>query len=324
VDQDAEVRRLVDKLRDDGQVKYGSAAVWEKFGVPDDVPVVVVDNVADYFYRGTRQEIWRLDRDFPNVAPPWQQWWMEHRAPGVIESEVHGTTPYQGPSMVGSYFTAIKLDEHEGVGPDAKWAVGVTSYMEYNRELQQVPWTTVYQVAGDGSMIADPNHPDGVDGGPALKYVPAGVDAATWHRLSARGPNGEPSSVQATGLHLLYVPLLALTFFHCKNVELVEGTMPPRLRKKHEKRGRTVSGFHTLKISPMVRRVEHEERSHGVGTAKALHIVHGHFKDYRERGLFGQHKGLFWWEQHVRGDEDLGVVDKRYEVEAPTTEGGVR
>jgi len=34
-------------------------------------------------------------------------------------------------------------------------------------------------------------------------------------------------------------------------------------------------------------------------------VYRGHFKDYREKGLFGRHKGLFWWSSHVRGKRPL-------------------
>jgi len=36
-----------------------------------------------------------------------------------------------------------------------------------------------------------------------------------------------------------------------------------------------------------------------------------------ERGLFGQQKGLYWWDAHVRGTAERGVVVKDYEVKAP-------
>ena len=48
-----------------------------------------------------------------------------------------------------------------------------------------------------------------------------------------------------------------------------------------------------------------------------LHICRGHFKDYRESGLFGKVKGIFWWDQYVRGDLENGAVVKDYNVKAP-------
>lgn len=31
------------------------------------LPILLIDNVAQYFYTGTDQEYWSLDKDFPNV-----------------------------------------------------------------------------------------------------------------------------------------------------------------------------------------------------------------------------------------------------------------
>jgi hypothetical protein len=37
--------------------------------------------------------------------------------------------------------------------------------------------------------------------------------------------------------------------------------------------------------------------------------------DYREGGgLFGKHKGVYWWEHHLRGDVEHGIVDKDYSM----------
>ena len=56
----------------------------------------------------------------------------------------------------------------------------------------------------------------------------------------------------------------------------------------------------------------------GGGLKQALHICRGHFKDYRDgRGLFGKHKGLYWWEQNVRGSIEQGVHIKDYRVRTP-------
>ncbi len=36
------------------------------------------------------------------------------------------------------------------------------------------------------------------------------------------------------------------------------------------------------------------------GLKRALHIMRGHFKDYREgRGLFGKVHGMWWWDFRV-------------------------
>ena len=50
-----------------------------------------------------------------------------------------------------------------------------------------------------------------------------------------------------------------------------------------------------------------------VGLQRALHICRGHFKDYRDgKGLFGKHKGLYWWDSTVKGNANNGEIKKDY------------
>ncbi|MCK9370093.1 hypothetical protein M0R04_09335 [Candidatus Dojkabacteria bacterium] len=45
-----------------------------------------------------------------------------------------------------------------------------------------------------------------------------------------------------------------------------------------------------------------------------LHMCRGHWKLYKEKPLFGKITGLYWWNPTVRGNKDLGIIDKDYEV----------
>ena|SRR5579883_2385088 len=53
---------------------------------------VVADEVAAYYYLGTDQEYWSLTRDFPNLAPPFESFFIECRAPEAIVSRETGIT----------------------------------------------------------------------------------------------------------------------------------------------------------------------------------------------------------------------------------------
>src|ERR1700726_4075322 len=46
--------------------------------------------VSDYMLMGSDQENWRVDRDFPNIAPAYQQFFLEFRAPEKIVSKECG------------------------------------------------------------------------------------------------------------------------------------------------------------------------------------------------------------------------------------------
>ena len=55
----------------------------------------------------------------------------------------------------------------------------------------------------------------------------------------------------------------------------------------------------------------------GDRTGRRLHLARGHFKDFRNGpGLFGKYKGIYWWDQQMRGSGDLGEVKKGYNVHA--------
>ena len=72
--------------------------------------VIVIDNVAEYYYHGSDQENWDLKRDFPNVAPPYDQFWCEHRLIRQIHSAECGDT-----------------DLRDVIGPDARIGLLITA-----------------------------------------------------------------------------------------------------------------------------------------------------------------------------------------------------
>jgi hypothetical protein len=49
----------------------------------------------------------------------------------------------------------------------------------------------------------------------------------------------------------------------------------------------------------------------------SLHLTRGHFKTYDESNkLLGRHVGTYWWEPHIRGSKDNGIISKDYKVSA--------
>lgn len=112
--------------------------------------------------------------------------------------------------------------------------------------------------------------------------------------------------------------LFAMTLANCKNVNLetVREIVVPNIRhlKKSIKKKDPCIKEYVLNISPMKKVLKNEGRIVENGTGKALHLCRGHFKDYREHGLFGKEKGVYWWDAHVRGKTENGVVEKDYRV----------
>lgn len=112
---------------------------------------------------------------------------------------------------------------------------------------------------------------------------------------------------------LVFAAYLTLSFFHCKNVSVSHETPPTKLSKAHIRRhGVPLLRYHRLDIHPMQQVLRSEGRSGDHGLAKALHICRGHFKDYRQNGLFGRNFGIYWWDMHLRGKAEQGIVMKDY------------
>ena len=134
--------------------------------------------------------------------------------------------------------------------------------------------------------------------------------------------NNQPAHIQKKLEHALDLTVCACLFsislMHCKNVHFEDIVIPAAVQKKRTKRGIPRIQYKTLVIDPMhtqVRRERDEDPAGEQNTVKrALHIVRGHFKDYRETGLFGKNHGLFWWDMHVAGTAKAGVVVKDYAV----------
>lgn len=56
--------------------------------------VIIGDNVSNYYYEGNEQEDWLLEKDFPNVAPPFDLFFLDFKAPVSINSAVTGHHPW--------------------------------------------------------------------------------------------------------------------------------------------------------------------------------------------------------------------------------------
>jgi len=110
--------------------------------------------------------------------------------------------------------------------------------------------------------------------------------------------------------------LLAISFMHCKNVDVVQVDPPAKLsRKAARQRGNPLTSYYVLDIQPMRRVLDSEGEAQAKGLRHALHICRGHFKTFTEEApLFGRHVGTYWWEAQARGTTESGVIDKDYRV----------
>ncbi len=295
--------RLLDRAHAHGF--YGPSEPWtEGFtNAVEGVPVIVVDNVADYFYGpdGRHAEAWTLEH-FPNIAPPFEQWLMEFR---------------RGPQcIVGAVFHAERLDA-DGIVEQAKhfasmpaWWVEVI-FLAAAQKTDPLSLCGQMQFAVDGrGAVARIFHQNGQE----VPFI-ASSDHPVWQGLERKQQQAQMASC-ARGI--LYPALLALSFMHCKNVARVEVQPPPKLSRAHARRhGAPLVKYYTLQIDPMREVLRREGDSERVGLKKALHICRGHFAHYDDKPLFGKYQGTFWRPSHVRGSGQHGIVVKDYAVKEP-------
>lgn len=293
-------------------------------------------------------------RQFPIPLPPFPKMWMEYRAPSYSEMfsryknihcishtddlyakaifvsastlSIKGEQPHN--FLVSSIFKHMLSFRYENNPsewakrgeeeyPPARKAVGFVDdhvLAAYDNGCRPA-WATVWSIGELTKAITIENHflkedtPWNPDFGiifhdDAGGIIPKLTFAMNREQISIRIPSR------------LYPFLFATSLMHAKNVELVDlPGPPPKIAKRRKREGKPVITFKTLNIHPIRKQYPEREEKES-GDKRSFHIVRGHFKDFREKGLFGsdKHKGIYWWDMHTAGDADIGIVAKDYKV----------
>ena len=269
-----------------------------------DAQVVVADNVAEYFHAHSPNKEWSKD-DFPTLMPPFPRLWIEWRPTRTNRYTSNGDSPYD---QCGVFVEAMEIDI-----ATCRWCVRFHVFMSIDKRIYGPFVEEKIVLDKDGRSLRF-GWDDQVDGSIALVpleratqmyttlYADAAVMADPDYRIaySAAAAMGHPA-------------MLAISFFHCKNVKLTPREPPPKLSKAHQKRhGRPMLRYHVLEITPLKAILQADGNAQGGGLQQALHICRGHFKDFRQKGLFGKYKDVYWWDHHLRGKPEEGVVTKDY------------
>lgn len=277
---------------------------------------VRIDNVTEYLFAGTDQEIWTA-KDFPNQAPPFPVIWFESVSPTFILSK----NPSERAVAIKRQLVAEGMDERKpldrGYGvlfvsagrdddpPESRWEI----HMHYFRHEHG---GVVGPIAEFRQVISEQGEP--FDEGEVV------IDGSIAESMSRFDQPGEPFGQAAVNaLSPVFFPVrLAISFMHCKNVKVEEQLPSRQIRRAAERKGDPIERYIVLDIMPMREVLRTEGRSESVGLQRALHICRGHFSTYtEERPLFGKYAGRFWIPSHVRGSADAGKIEKDYRVKAP-------
>lgn len=264
-----------------------------------------IQNVADYYFQ-YGEERWTYDQF--SIAPPFNFFATKFTAPDDLGPEFGGfdiLTPIRVVDRPRIGHAPRVISQDNQINPyrpvlveGAQWHLEITIFGADGRRV--APPLTFFAAIGEGGQL--------------LTY--RGYNAL-WITDMANGPG-----VGIAANTNLQISMLALTFLHSKNVELVDP--PPPSRKRLPRKIKFESRYHRLKVNAIGQRSE-AGSGERTGITHGLHIVRGHFREYGpefgKKKLFGRLSGRYWIAAHAAGSSDQGVITKDYEVEAPPDRG---
>lgn len=275
--------------------------------------VIVADNVCQYYFDQADKN-WG-DEDFPVVSPPFELMWMEFARPRSANYPADWSSRFafwiqsgEVPMDKSWEETTAKMlaDKFEFRCPQKpRW---LTRMMLYMRRMQVSPEHPADNVINDECL------------GPVAMWMMA-LNEKGEIISRDKGYIDDSRAKHVDVARLAHCALLTLSLMNCKNVTTKDNE-PSAVasRKWKRKTGEPLASFKTLDIEPMRKVLVREGGETQQGLKRAMHICRGHFRDYRERGVFGKHKGIYWWDSFVRGNAEQGVVYKQYEVKQPRSE----
>jgi len=296
-----------------------------------DTQTILADNVYHYYMVDNPKDKWSVT-DFPNLAPPFENFFVEGAMPSMINNNgnlIPRPAHLRG-VRTGVHFVAMEFESPEQIEytrhyfkqigyqkalpiESAKWCLRLTPYAGDGKTISHAPGHVCLFIDDQGAVIPlDP---------PANESYTMYILDPKYNHLSETDAQKLLHDMNESSPMMIYPALLTISFMHCKNVYMERQRPPAALSKKHERRhGKPLCTWRTLTIEPMKKILRTEGKSESVGLPRSLHICHGHFKDYTKgKGLFGKHHGNYWWPWRVQGDPETGVSGKDYKVIAPIT-----
>lgn len=306
---------------------------------------VNITNAATWFFDDTKNIIveplmletphkvfaWKWDGDFPAVIPPFPVTWMEYKIPKWISDIVDANDTF---TEVGNNIDTMGyLIRAEPLRSEDGWLITWESWRMLNARLERMErsgafgrwlddrfdnwegslhpwWKMTAKCTRQGELITD-----------SILYEFDGDGdyfVETEATIEQRRQDTNETEYWLHGYEIwgtFHPVLFATSLMHAKNVYLVDSPLPPAVAKRRRREGKPAITFKTLTIESMRKQAAAMTDGGNVGAKRAMHIVRGHFKDYRNSGgLFGKHKGLYWWDMRVAGDEHAGKVIKDYRI----------
>jgi len=299
--------RLLDRMLSQGfgvNPKHAGSLADYLLTVLKDAQLVVVDNVAKYYFSNKISDNVLKVSDFPCVMTPFEHTFMEFKMPHEYKQQ----TNMEEVGML--MFVTDDIEKYLENFPEIMNQEGVKYCLVSDIFIRQIGWA-------NASLVVTSVLPIGVDGqiiSPNKDFIYG------YNTLLVDGFDSESEKNYLQGMYLnaFFPVLLGLSFMHCRNVKTEEkGPVRQQSRAHKRKTGRPLLRYHVLVIDHMKEVLEREGHVSKKGLKKALHICRGHFATYGMDGkglLFGKHKGRIWVPMHTRGSAEQGIVVKDYDV----------
>jgi hypothetical protein len=117
--------------------------------------------VAEYLYAQTDQEVWDIETDFPCLAPPWPNFWMEFVRPSRLFSEGK-VLDSPLPHRTGLWFQYYETAQLGTTAEQVNRLRGLEA--EYTRELERLATPAVLEAIraarARGLNLTDPHDPE--------------------------------------------------------------------------------------------------------------------------------------------------------------------
>ncbi len=286
-----------------GQVINLGKGKWQKVerrveqGVLAKLIKFEISNVADWFWQDD-QEVFDI-LDFPNMSPPYDDFWMEHLTPRTIRSSER-SIDNRDKVRVG-HRTGCRLMYAE---TDGGWRLEMFLYDGHKR-IGVNGGDTIAQLDldADGKLISG----DGfrISLAPRYRQIPKDQQ-----ELLGR------SASQA------FKPfLLAICFMHIRNHIIVDHQIPTSKKQRQRllRRGQTPEPtiVKTILIEPMKTRVQRHSGPPGKPTDRTVEKRRGHWKTYTaDRPLFGRADlaGTWYWTPITPPGEQNPLTDPEYKI----------
>lgn len=250
----------------------------------------------------------KLGLEVAPLAPAYPSMWFEYRPSLAVLTEYQKSSLQKIPVSALRYFCLVESQIKQDGGWDIIFLPGwnISGYPSFLGACRA-------QLKADGQLVRH-------EGGDiAIINIP---ETALATLLSQEDG---PEQVSRTLAALIDPILFAMGLLNCKNIVINEfgGKKPGAGRTANRKAG---SRFHVLQLHPMRKIKQYDELPETNAEtdepdARRYHLVRGHFKTYTaEAPLFGRLVGTFWWPFHATGSKEVGISDKRYQINAPDEE----